>query len=263
MPQPREKLQRDRQLGQDARRARPPLLRALQADVMAFVRAVRENVMILSSLRRDDIMARFRVRRAAFYAIHFWEKLFYMGTFIIMLLVSISMLQYSRLSELKRHCTSEWIFDTTAPYHPTNQVCVFADNSGKCFSSLATHEGVESYGYGIVKLDLQYHDPTVKNNTGVRPDHLYSYAPLELYFTQYVPNRANTISVSQLIRQKDLVLESNKKPLMVEEDGTLVLRIGDKPKILAQQSKGHYVFKARLPGGGCKCPDVAERCIFR
>ena len=146
-----------------------------------------------------------------------------------------------------RHCTSEWVLDTTAPYHTTNQLCAFADNSAKNFSSPAPYKGFESYGYGTVKLDLQYYNPEIRNSCGVPWDRLYRYGPLELHYTQYVPGRANTISVSQLVQHNNGETIPTKAELRVAFNRDLALKMGNDTYAFTQKVNGHYVLKARVP----------------
>ena len=200
-----------------------------------------------------------------------WKKLFYGGSIILLLAYGIDLATHMphTPSAMKRHCTSEWILDTAAPYHTTNQPCAFASYPQyfddyaptKNYDSPVTYKGVKSYGYGMVKLDLQYRNPKVQHKTFTTLDHLYSYAPLELYFAQYVLKQANIISVSQLMSTNDGIQVPNEAAV-VFEDRKLGLRIGNETIVMAQDVKGHYVFKARVPGGGCECPDSQERGIF-
>lgn len=267
MPRQRENQQRARQLGQDDHptgssdstqisthrppQAPPSLLHVIRDNGTIFLRAI-----------RADITALFRARLADFCGLPLWEKFFLVGIFI-WLLVLIYLRQYPGPSAVERHCTSEWILDTAAPYHTTNQLCSFGSGSEtQRFEPPATYKGVNSHGFGKVKLDLQYINPEAKSNTSVTLDRFYSYAPLELHFTQYVPNKANTISVSQLMHHNDGGYFPNKAMLVVYEDRSLGLQIGGETNVMAQEINKHYVVKARVPGRRCKCPDSEERSIF-
>ena len=161
------------------------------------------------------------------------------------------------------HCTSEWILDTTAPYQTTNQLCAFAEDSVKNLSSPATYKGVETYGHGIVKLNLQSYYSKAKNNEFVNTGFLLRYAPLELHFTQYVPKQANTSSVSQLMRHNDGVLIPHRVVLAVVKGPTLAIMIGNETIVVARNMKGHYIFKARVPSSGCRYRDSKERSLSK
>ena len=142
----------------------------------------------------------------------------------------------------------------------------------KRFDSPATYKGVESHGYGTVKLDLQYANPataaqnasSLKNNLDRRYalDKRYAYAPLELHFAQFVPEQANTISVSQLMKTNNGMIVANQAMIIAFESRDLGLKIGNETNIPAEKVNGHYVFKARVPSGACECPDANERELF-
>lgn len=292
MPRQRENLQRAHQLDQDvhptgssnstrnsARRPRQidePFFRKLRTDVTALLRAIQADVMTLLRGRPSEITALVRQRLADLYALPLWEKFYWGSGIIVWLLICLRFVvyvpSYPTPSEMKRHCTSEWIFDTAAPYHTTNQQCAFADYSThyyeghlptRRFDSPATYKGVESHGYGTVKLDLQYQNPKVQNATSVKVDRRYSYAPLELHFAQLVPKQANTISVSQLMHTNDGIQIPNKAMVIAFENRVLGLRIGNGTDIPAEKIRGHYVLRARVPSRACECPDLDERGIFK
>ncbi len=276
MPQKREDqvVQRARQLGQDVhptdatqsstrrpRQARTPFLHALRDDVMILLSGRRADITALLRARLADFHAHCRFKGAEVYALPLWKKFFFGIVFILWLLFVINIPYLLRLEVERKHCASEWILDTAAPYHTTNQLGAFAES--KRYSSPVTYKGVESYGSGLVKLDLQYHKHIVKSNTSVTLESRYSYAPLELHFTQYVPTQANTISVSQLMNHNDGGLIPNKALLVVYEHRALGLRIDDKTNIMAGEIEGHYVLHARVPGRRTQCPDPKERSIYK
>ena len=156
MPQPRENLQRARQLGQDDHPT-----------------GSSDSTRNTTSPPREDYIFLCRAFNAA---LSHWEKLLLGGALILWVLAIVKDMR-------EAHCTSEWILHTTAPYHTTNQLCVFTENSVKNFSSPATYKGVETYGHGIVKLGLQSYYHKAKNNEFVKTGLLPRYAPLELHFT--------------------------------------------------------------------------------
>ena len=244
MPRQQENLQRARQLDQNvhptdssnpARRiTRPPRQPALFPSLMAFIRE----------------------KGAEFYALPLWKKLI-CGIAILLGLFFWHM--FGHMIDEKAHCTSEWILDTTAPYHTTNQLCAFADKSVENFSSPAMYKGVESYSYGTVKLDLQYFDPEVTNGC-CHHRHLY-YTPLELHYTQYVPERANTISVSQLLQYHDGETIANQAMLKTSNSRDLGLLMNNATVVWAQDVDGHYVVKARSKRYWL--PNAKERSIFK
>ena len=238
-------------------------LRVLGADGITLLYGNRADKIALLRERRASIYAYCRRKEGEVYALPLGSKLSYGITIILLVLYWIYITPIiTDISARQRHCTSEWILDTTAPYHTTNQHCAFADNSAKNFSSPATYKGFETYGYGTVKLDLQHYDPKIRDASGVPWDRLYRYAPLELHYTQYVPGRANTISVSQLMQHNDGGTIPNKAELRVSFSRDLALQVGNATKVFAQKVNGHYVLKARVPGWRCKCPDITERSIF-
>ena len=283
MPQKRETQvqQRDRQLGEEVyptggfHATRNPTRRPRYAgDVMTFLRAIQADIMILLSGRRADITALLRARQAEFsahcrgkgaefYAFPLWKKFLFVGASVLVLLFTINIPYLWRLEAERKHCASEWILDTAAPYHTTNQPLAFAPYSAKQYSSPITYYGYASHGVGLVKLDLQYYNLCDKCNTSVSLNRLYSYTPLELHSTQYVPNKPNTISVSQLMRHNDGEKISNKAVIIVYEHRALGLRIGNNLDIMAAEREGHYVLSARVPGRRTQCPDPKERSIFK
>ena len=291
MPRQRENVQRARQLDQDVQppdsssparsTTRPPHQPALFAPLLAFIREKGVEIYALP------------IRRTLFhvvsevYALPLWRTLFYMVSIFLFLIFWDCVLNFcSNLIDQKVHCTSEWILDTTAPYHTTNQLCAFADKSAKNFSSPAPYKGVEAYGYGTVKLDLQYFNREVADAKGVswgdgihyapvklhrHPltvswDRLLRYTPLELHYTQYVPERANTISVSQLMQHNDGKTIPNEAVLRVSVSRDLTLhigKVGNGTRVYAKNVNGHYVVNARVPRRSCRCPDRKERSIFK
>ena len=210
MSQPRENLQRARQLG--------------QADHPTDSSDSTRNT--TSPPREDQIF----LCRASNAALSHWEKLLLGGALILWVLAIVK-------DKREAHCTSEWILDTAAPYHTTNQLCAFAENSIKNFSCPTPYKGVETHGHGIVKLDLKSYAHKVKNNEFVSTGLLPRYAPLELHFTQYVPNQANTVSVSQLMRHNDGVLIPHRVVLAVVEGTTLAMIIGNETIVVARNTK--------------------------
>ena len=285
MPQQREALQRARQLDQDVhptssspsarRTTRRPRqdkflpsimtpLRVLGADVITLHHGDRADKIALLRGRRAFIYAHCREKGAEIYALPLWKKISWGITIISLVLywLYVTPIIKDYLVQ-QRHCTSEWVLDTTAPYHTTNQLCAFADNSAKNYSSPATYKGLETYGYGTVKLDLQYYDPEIRDPSGVPWDRLYRYAPLELHYTQYVPGRVNTISVSQLMQHNNGETIPKEAELRVSSSRDLALQMGNDTYVYAQKVNGHYVLKARVPGWRCTCPDITERSIFQ
>ena len=285
MPRQQENLQRARQVDQDVHptsssssarsTTRHPHqdtlltlnmapLRALRADVITLLHGNRADKIALLRARRAFIYAHCREKGAELYALTLWKKISWGITIISLVLYWIYVTPIIKdYSVQQRHCTSEWVLDTTAPYHTTNQLCAFADNSAKNCSSPATYKGLETYGYGTVKLDLQYYDPEIRDPSGVPWDRLYRYAPLELHYTQYVPGRANTISVSQLMQHNNGETIPNKAELSLSFSRDLALQMGNATNVFAQTVNGHYVLKARVPGWRCTCPDTTERSIFQ
>ncbi|KAK0511097.1 hypothetical protein JMJ35_006649 [Cladonia borealis] len=267
MPRQQEKVQRARQLDQDVY---PTNLGFLHL-IVAYLRSFGTDIITLLHGNRADNIALLRTRRAQFYAhcrhkgaevyaLPLWRKLFY-GISITLLLAS--WLFYWIYTVEQFYCTSEWILDTTAPYHTTNQLCAFADKTVGNFSSPAILKGAKAYGYGTVKLDLQYFDPKVTNGCCNRRHLLYT--PLELHYTQYVPERANTISLSQLMQYNNGEAIANRAMLAGSLSRQIGLLMGATLKdtiVWAKDVNGHYVFKARVPNRRCWCPDIKERRIF-
>ena len=64
------------------------------------------------------------------------------------------------------------------------------------------------------------------------------------------------------MRHNDGVLIPHKAVLAVVK-GTLSMMIGNEIIVVARSIEGHYLFKARVPSRGCKCPDSKERSIFK
>ena len=249
MLQPRENLQRARQLDQD-----------VQPTGSA------DSARNTTSPPRKDRIAKHRVLRAKVDTLLIWVGWGLCGVFCVW-----SWLYFINRWAKRGGCTSDWILDTTAPYHTTNQLCAFSESYHpiKNFDSPVTYKGVETHSYGLVKLDLQYYIPTVVQNITIQQDHHPSYANLDLHFAQYVPEQANTISVSQLMKHNNgSILLRNMARVDVSENGMLGLRIGDKTfgtTVPAKEINGHYVFKARVPPwlGHCECPDPKERSLFK
>ena len=267
MPRQQEKVQRARQLDQDDY----PANLGVFHSIIAYLRSFGTDIITLLHGDRADKIALFRTRRAQFYAhcrllgaemyvIPLWWKIYY-GIAITLLLASWVLYWIYTVKQF--YCTSEWILDTTAPYHTTNQLCAFAKSVGN-FSEPATYKGAKAFGYGTVKLDLQYRDPKVTNGC-CNHRHLL-YTPLELHYTQYVPERANTISVSQLMQYNNGEAIANKAMLVSPYNRELGLLMGTTEKgtiIWAKNLDGHYILKARVPNKRCWCPDYKERSIFK
>ena len=228
---------------------------------MTLLRGDRADKIALLRTRRAQFYAHCRLIGAEMYALPLWWKTYY-GIAITLLLASWVLYWIYTVEQV--HCTSEWILDTTAPYHTTNQLCAFADKSVGNFSEPANYKGAKACGYGTVKLDLQYFDPKVTNGCCHRRHLLYT--PLELHYTQYVPERANTISLSQLMQWNYGEALANKPMVASSASRELGLLMGttlNDTIVWAEIIDGHYVLKARVPNRRCWCPDTKERGIFK
>ena len=270
MPRQQEKVQRARQLDQDVYPTNlgflhliVAYLRSFGTDIITLLHGNRADNIALLRTRRAQFYAHCRHKGAEFYALPLWWKLFYGIAIPLSLFFCFHTVPHMLGGIIDRsvHCTSEWILDTTAPYHTTNQLCAFADKSVQNFSSPAIYKGVEAYGYGTVKLDLQYIKPELTD--ACYHHRSFSYTPLELHYIQYVPERANTISVSQLMQYHDGKTIANEAMLSVLVSRGLALRMGNSTLVHAQNVDGHYVVKARVLRGNCRCPDRKERTIFK